>query len=67
MMHTDIAEDNGFHEIMMDEWLRQIVRERANHRCEYCSLPQDAERFFAYRVEHIVARQHVSGPFCPLL
>ena len=42
----------------MDEQLRQTVRERANHRCEYCYLPQDAEPFFVYHVEHIVARQH---------
>jgi HNH endonuclease len=42
----------------MDEQLRQTVRERADHRCEYCCLPQDAEPFFAYHVEHIVARQH---------
>ena len=42
----------------MDERLRQTVRERADHRCEYCFLPQDAEPFFAYHVEHIVARQH---------
>jgi hypothetical protein len=43
---------------MMDERLRQTVRERADHRCEYCCLPQNAEPFFAYYVEHIVARQH---------
>jgi len=42
----------------MDERLRQTVRERAGYRCEYCCLPQDAEPFFAYHVEHIVARQH---------
>ena len=42
----------------MDERLRQTVRERADHRCEYCCLPQSAEPFFAYHVEHIVARQH---------
>jgi 5-methylcytosine-specific restriction endonuclease McrA len=42
----------------MDEQLRQTVRERADQRCEYCCLPQDAEPFFAYHVEHIVARQH---------
>jgi hypothetical protein len=40
----------------MDERLRQTVRERAGYRCEYCCLPQDAEPFFAYHVEHIVAR-----------
>ena len=38
--------------------LRQTVRERADHRCEYCCLPQSGEPFFAYHVEHIVARQH---------
>ena len=42
----------------MDERLRQTVRERADHRCEYCCLRQEAEPFFAYHVEHIVARQH---------
>jgi hypothetical protein len=42
----------------MDEQLRQTVRERADHRCEYWCLPQDAEPFFVYHVEHIVARQH---------
>ena len=42
----------------MDERLRQTVRERADYRCEYCCLPQSAEPFFAYHVEHIVARQH---------
>ena len=42
----------------MDERLRQTVRERAGYRCEYCSLPQDTEPFFAYHVEHVVARQH---------
>jgi HNH endonuclease len=45
----------------MDERLRQFVREWAGHRCEYCSLPQDAEPFFAYHIEHIVARQHGGG------
>jgi 5-methylcytosine-specific restriction endonuclease McrA len=42
----------------MNELLRQTVRERADLRCEYCCLPQNAEPFFGYRVEHIVARQH---------
>jgi hypothetical protein len=42
----------------MDEALPRFIRERASHRCEYCRLPQDAEPFFAYHVEHIVARQH---------
>jgi hypothetical protein len=42
----------------MDEALRRFIRERASHCCEYCRLPQVAEPFFAYLVEHIVARQH---------
>jgi 5-methylcytosine-specific restriction endonuclease McrA len=42
----------------MHEQLRQTVPERPDHRCECCCLPQDAEPFFAYHVEHIVARQH---------
>lgn len=52
----------------MDEQLRWFVRERAGHRCEYCGLRQDAEPFFAYHIEHIVARQHggedESGNLC---
>jgi len=44
----------------MDEQLRQTVRERADHRCEYCCLPQDAEPFFVYHVEHIVALSPVT-------
>lgn len=43
---------------MMDERLRQFVRERASNCCEYCGLPQVAEPFFAYHIEHIIARQH---------
>jgi hypothetical protein len=41
----------------MNERLRQTVRERADHRCEYCCLPQNAEPFLASQIEHIVARQ----------
>jgi hypothetical protein len=43
----------------MDESLRQFVRERAGHRCEYCRLPQDAAQFLRFHVEHIQAMQHV--------
>ena len=45
----------------MDERLRQFVRERSSHRCEYCRLPQAAEPFFTYHVEHVIARQHGGG------
>lgn len=37
---------------------RELVRERAQHRCEYCRLPQSAAPFFLFHVEHIRARQH---------
>jgi len=37
--------------------LRQIVRERAGGRCEYCLYPQDMS-FLAFEVEHIIAEKH---------
>lgn len=39
--------------------VRRLVRERANERCEYCRLLQSASPFLTFRVEHIIARQHV--------
>ncbi len=41
----------------MDHKLRDLVRNRAGHHCEYCQLPQ---RFFQqlFQIEHIVARSH---------
>lgn len=45
----------------MDPALRDFVRERAGHRCEYCHLPQAVDPFFTYHIEHIVARQHGGG------
>jgi HNH endonuclease len=45
----------------MDRALREFVRERAGHRCEYCHLPQAVDAFFTYHIEHIVARQHGGG------
>ena len=41
--------------------LRQIVRERAGRRCEYCHLPDSAASAAAFHVEHIIARQHGGG------
>ena len=38
---------------------RREVRERAQHRCEYCHLPQSAAPFLTFHVEHIQASQHV--------
>ncbi len=45
----------------MDNDIRQIIRDRANDRCEYCHLPQFAASFFTFHIEHIVARQHGGG------
>ena len=41
----------------MDHALRQLVRQRAADRCEYCRLPQSAVDA-TFHVEHIIARQH---------
>ena len=38
--------------------LRQFVRERAGHRCEYCHLPDAAAPAATFHVEHILAKQH---------
>lgn len=45
----------------MDAALRNMVRQRAGNRCEYCGIPQDHVPFAAFHVEHIVARQHGGG------
>ena len=41
----------------MDPATQELVRHRANERCEYCGIRQSsvAARF---HVEHIIARQH---------
>src|SRR5688572_28854587 len=41
----------------MDARLRQLVKQRAAGRCEYCGLRQEQEPL-AFHVEHIIARQH---------
>ena len=43
---------------MIDATTRDFVWRRAQDRCEYCGLPQAAEPFFTFHVEHVVARQH---------
>lgn len=37
--------------------LRQFVFQRANGRCEYCHIHQDASPF-THEIDHIVARKH---------
>ena len=41
----------------MDARLRELVKQRAAGRCEYCGLRQEQEPL-AFHVEHITARQH---------
>jgi 5-methylcytosine-specific restriction endonuclease McrA len=41
----------------MDARLRQLVRQRAKSRCEYCRLRQEQEPL-VFHIEHITPRQH---------
>ena len=40
--------------------MKEIVRERAGERCEYCRMPQKAH-LLTFPIDHIIARQH-GGP-----
>ena len=42
----------------MNQSVRQFVRNRAKHCCEYCRLPQSAALLFTFHIEHIQAKQH---------
>ena len=37
---------------------RRFVRLRAKSRCEYCLMYEDDEPFFAFHLEHIIAKKH---------
>jgi hypothetical protein len=39
---------------------RQLVAQRADFRCEYCRV-QEADMFYAFQIEHIVAIKHGGG------
>jgi hypothetical protein len=41
----------------MVDTTRDLVRRRANNRCEYCLLPQEHSEL-THHVEHIVSKQH---------
>ena len=41
----------------MDPALRELVRDRAGARCEYCHLPQQFSEL-QFHLEHIIPRQH---------
>ena len=42
----------------MDDAIRQLVRDRAGDRCEYCLLPQKYAVVVRFHIEHLRARQH---------
>jgi hypothetical protein len=42
----------------MDRNTRNRVRRRARWRCEYCRLPERADPYSTFHLEHIVAKQH---------
>ncbi len=42
----------------MDAATKDLVRQRAGDRCEYCHLPQDATPFITFHIEHVIAKQH---------
>ncbi|MBW3543302.1 MAG: HNH endonuclease [Planctomycetes bacterium] len=41
----------------MSQALRELVRQRAGQRCEYCQLPEEAFPF-PFEIDHIIARKH---------
>lgn len=43
----------------MDAKIREFVRERADHRCEYCRIAEENVPYLVFHVDHIVARQHI--------
>lgn len=43
----------------MDARTRELVRQRANQRCEYCHFPESALPYLVFHVDHIIAKQHV--------
>lgn len=42
----------------MEQRLRELVRQRAGNRCEYCHVRQDDDPFFRFHIEHVVPRKH---------
>jgi hypothetical protein len=45
----------------MDQALKDIVRQRAGNRCEYCRLRQEHLPFSTFQVEHVTPRKHGGG------
>jgi HNH endonuclease len=43
----------------MDARTRELVRQRASQRCEYCHFPERVLPYLVFHVDHIVAKQHL--------
>ena len=44
----------------MTDALRDLVRRRADDRCEYCRMPQSGH-YVPFEVDHVIAHQHGGG------
>ncbi len=42
----------------MNESIKELVRQRAGNRCEYCHLHQDDSPLAVLHIEHIVPKKH---------
>jgi HNH endonuclease len=42
----------------MDSHTRVLVRQRAARCCEYCRLPETADPYNTFHLEHVIAKQH---------
>jgi hypothetical protein len=42
----------------MDAATKQLVRRRADNRCEYCRLHQDQSPLATLQIEHIIPKKH---------
>lgn len=41
----------------METSARELVRQRAGGRCEYCRLPEEVDEW-PFHLEHVIAKQH---------
>jgi len=42
----------------MDRQTRELVRDRAENRCEYCLLPQHLSPVARLQIEHVIPKKH---------
>jgi|GEM_PF-1230291 len=41
----------------MDDTIREFVRQRAAHHCEYCRMPQEYD-ILPFQIDHIISLKH---------